>query len=72
MQHGFAACNGVHAAFLVRADYSGTERALERSYDGVFATFSLGLVSSPADEGASPFARLAMEWEIEGGDSHQA
>lgn len=39
MQHGFAARNGILAAFLARAEYTGIERVLERSYGGFFSTF---------------------------------
>ena len=65
MQHGFAARNGVLAAFLARADHTGIERVLERSYGGFFTTFSPGWQSLSADEGGSPFASLGIDWEIE-------
>lgn len=65
MQHGFAARNGVLAAFLARADYTGIERVLERSYGGFFTTFLSDLVSLPTDGRVSPFQSLGMDWELE-------
>ena len=65
MQHGFAARNGVLAAFLARSDYTGIECVLERPYGGFFTTFSSGLALLPADERVSPFESLGMDWELE-------
>lgn len=65
MQHSFAASNGVLAAFLARADYTGIERMLERSYGGFFTVFSSGLASLPADEKVSPFESLGTDCERE-------
>lgn len=61
MQHSFAASNGVLAACLARADYTGIERMLERSYGGFFTVFSSDLASLPADERVSPFESLGTD-----------
>ena len=65
MQHDFAASNGVLAAFTARADYTGIERVLERSYGGFLTVFSSGLASLPADGSVSPFESLGTDWEVE-------
>lgn len=65
MQHGFAARNGIFAVFLVRADYTGIERVLERSYGGFFSTFAPGLSSASAHDVDSAFASFGTDWEIE-------
>lgn len=64
MQHGFAARNGLLAAFLARADYKGIERVLERPYGGFFGTFSPGSKASSPIDTKSVFASLGIEWEI--------
>ena len=63
-QHGFAARNGLLAAFLARADYKGIERVLERPYGGFFGTFSPGSKASSPIDTKSVFASLGIEWEI--------
>ena len=41
MQHGFATRNGLLAANLARADYTGIERVLELSYGGFLVPLML-------------------------------
>jgi 2-methylcitrate dehydratase PrpD len=42
MQHGFAARNGLYAAYLAAAGYTGIKRVFEREYGGYLAVFGEG------------------------------
>lgn len=66
MQHGFAARNGLIAAMLARADYSGIEEVLERPYGGFFSTFTGYGLSQRATAMESVTANLGSQWEING------
>jgi aconitate decarboxylase len=41
MQHGFAARNGLTAAALAAAGYTGIKRVFERRYGGYLPTFGV-------------------------------
>lgn len=65
MQHGFAARNGLTAAFLAQAGYVGIKRVFEREYGGYLKQFSLGNGKSPpylVDEIAAGLGRV---WKTE-------
>ena len=47
MQHGFAARNGLLAAFLARRGYIGIKKVYEREYGGFLKQFSLGNGKEP-------------------------
>ncbi|KAL8718596.1 MAG: hypothetical protein Q9225_004281 [Loekoesia sp. 1 TL-2023] len=64
MQHGFAARNGLIAAMLARADYTGIEEVLERQYGGFFSTFTGYPQPRRATAMESVTAGLGSEWEI--------
>ena len=63
MQHGFAARNGLLAALLARANYTGIEGVLERPYGGFFSTFSPDAPSKPDARFQSAVADLGEKWE---------
>ncbi|KAL9116787.1 MAG: hypothetical protein Q9187_006682 [Circinaria calcarea] len=65
MQHGFASRNGLTAALLSRASYSGIERVLERSYGGFLSTFTQGAKASPPYNADAVSAGLGERWEID-------
>ena len=60
MQHGFAARNGLLAALLARANYTGIERVLELPYGGFFTCFGRQSQSPPPNP---HFSTLGTEWE---------
>lgn len=66
MQHGFASRNGLLAALLARADYTGIERVLELPYGGFYTTFAFGNASVQAIDKEAIFANLGTKWETSG------
>src|SRR5271167_5034015 len=61
MQHGFASRNGLTAAALAAAGYTGIKRVFERQYGGYLATFGQG-----HDTDASAiYAGLGSVWETQ-------
>ena len=64
MQHGFAARNGLLAALLARAGYTGIENVLDLPYGGFLSTFSAGTHSSSETGKESILAGLGSEWEV--------
>lgn len=65
MQHGFAARNGLFAAFMARSGYMGIKQVLERPYGGFLSTFSLGNGRTPAYLPERVVEGLSMTWEID-------
>ena len=65
MQHGYAARNGLTAAFLARAGYTGIERVLEREYGGFFAAFNPESMTEGSKAVESVCEGLGERWEIE-------
>src|SRR5271155_1237447 len=61
MQHGFAARNGLTAAALAGAGYTGIKRVFERRYGGYLATFGQG---HPTDATAI-YKGLGSVWETQ-------
>ena len=64
MQHGFAARNGLVAALLARANYTGIERVFEQAYGGFISTFTGDASSAKFEEAETIFATLGKDWEI--------
>ncbi|KAJ5668361.1 2-methylcitrate dehydratase PrpD [Penicillium maclennaniae] len=65
MQHGFAARNGLFAAFMARSEYVGIKRVLERPYGGFLSTFSLGNGRTPRYRPERVVEGLSSNWEID-------
>ncbi|KAJ5647723.1 2-methylcitrate dehydratase PrpD [Penicillium lividum] len=65
MQHGFAARNGLFAAFMARSEYMGIKKVLERPYGGFLSTFSLGNGRDPAYRPERVVEGLGSTWEID-------
>lgn len=65
MQHGFAARNGLTAAFLAQAGYVGIKRVFEREYGGYLKQFSLGNGKEPAYLVEEISAGLGEVWKTE-------
>jgi aconitate decarboxylase len=61
MQHGFAARNGLTAAALAAAGYTGIKRVFERRYGGYLATFGQGHPTDPS----AIYAGLGSVWETQ-------
>jgi 2-methylcitrate dehydratase PrpD len=61
MQHGFAARNGLLAATLAAARYTGIKRVFEREYGGFLSTFGEGHDPDPEQVAAD----LGERWETE-------
>jgi aconitate decarboxylase len=61
MQHGFAARNGLQAAFLAAAGYTGIKKVFELQHGGFLSVF--GEANSPDLSLIS--AGLGERWEIE-------
>jgi 2-methylcitrate dehydratase PrpD len=59
MQHGFAARNGLLAATLAAAGYTGIKQVFERQYGGFLSTFGEGHDPEPAQI----TAELGQRWE---------
>jgi aconitate decarboxylase len=61
MHHGFSSRNGLYAAFLAKAGFTGIKRVLERPFGGFLSTFGQGQtpdVSQISDT-------LGKEWETD-------
>lgn len=65
MQHGFAARNGLTAAFLAQAGYVGIKRVFEREYGGYLKQFSLGNGKEPPYLVGEIAAGLGQVWKTE-------
>ena len=65
MQHGFAARNGLFAAFMARSNYTGIKRVLERPYGGFLSNFSQGSERSPRYRPDLITNQLGQSWEID-------
>ncbi|KAF7550234.1 hypothetical protein G7Z17_g5840 [Cylindrodendrum hubeiense] len=65
MQHGFAARNGLFAAFMARSGYAGIKQVLERPYGGFLSTFSLGNGRTPAYLPDRVVEGLNVRWELD-------
>ncbi|KAE8353809.1 2-methylcitrate dehydratase PrpD [Aspergillus coremiiformis] len=65
MQHGFAARNGLFAAYMARSGYIGIKQVLERPYGGFLSTFSLGNGLTPAYLPDRVVEGLGTRWEID-------
>src|SRR5271156_4480912 len=61
MQHGFASRNGLTAAALAAAGYTGIKRVFERRYGGYLATFGQG----HATDASAIYAGLGSVWETQ-------
>jgi 2-methylcitrate dehydratase PrpD len=61
MQHGFAARNGLLAATLAAAGYTGIKRVFEREYGGFLSTFGEG----HEPDASQIVADLGHRWETE-------
>ena len=62
MQHGFAARNGLLAVLLARANYTGIEGVLERSYGGFIGLYSGNTSVAQIEEAGRAFANLGTVW----------
>ncbi|KAL4912106.1 immune-responsive protein [Aspergillus aurantiobrunneus] len=65
MQHGFAARNGLFAALMAHAGYSGIKDVLDRPYGGFLSTFSHGNGREPAYVPDRVVRELGAQWEID-------
>ena len=65
MQHGFAARNGLFAAFMANGGYTGIQRVFERSYGGFLSMFSQGCKYEPPYDEAKLVDKLGAKWEME-------
>jgi aconitate decarboxylase len=61
MQHGFAARNGLTAAALAAAGYTGIKRVFEREYGGYLSTFGQGHDT----DATAIYAGLGSTWETQ-------
>jgi 2-methylcitrate dehydratase PrpD len=61
MQHGFAARNGLTAAALAAAGYTGIKRVFERPYGGYLSTFGEGHDT----DATAIYKGLGSEWETQ-------
>ena len=67
MQHGFAARNGLFAAFLAKEGYTGIDQVFERPYGGYLATFGQGSRHDPKYRENELTDELGKDWRgIEG------
>lgn len=62
MQHGFAARNGLFAALITRAGYTGIDQIFERPYGGYLATFGQGSSSDPQTLDTELVDGLGQDW----------
>ncbi|PWY82047.1 2-methylcitrate dehydratase PrpD [Aspergillus heteromorphus CBS 117.55] len=65
MQHGFAARNGLFAAFMARSGYTGIKKVLERPYGGFLSTFSQGNGRTPPYQPERVVEGIDSTWEID-------
>jgi 2-methylcitrate dehydratase PrpD len=61
MHHGFAARNGLYAAYLAAGGYTGIKRVFERDYGGFLSTFGEG----HAPDATQVAQGLGERWETE-------
>lgn len=61
MHHGFASRNGLYAAHLAAAGYTGIKRVFERDYGGFLAVFGEG----HQPDASRIIADLGMNWETQ-------
>ncbi|KAH8660474.1 hypothetical protein BX600DRAFT_57061 [Xylariales sp. PMI_506] len=66
MQHGFAARNGLLAAFLARAGYTGIAGVFEQSYGGYLKQFSAGNGKDPQYLPEELTKGLGTKWQTQG------
>lgn len=66
MQHGFAARNGLFAAFMARSKYVGIKQVLERPYGGFLSNYSLGNHKEPPFQPMKVVEGLGKSWAIDG------
>ncbi|KAG4443784.1 hypothetical protein IFR05_000775 [Cadophora sp. M221] len=66
MQHGFAARNGLLAAFLAKGGYVGINRVYEREYGGFLDMFSKGMEKEPRFLEDEICRELGGVWKTEG------
>lgn len=65
MQHGFAARNGLMAAFLAQGGYTGIKRVFEREYGGFLKQFSSGNGKTPPYLADELTKDLGARWQTE-------
>ena len=63
MQHGFAARNGLLAAFLAKSGYEGIRKVFERPYGGFLSMFSKGNSRTPAYVVEEVTKGLGVTWD---------
>ncbi|KAK5710466.1 hypothetical protein LTR15_012956 [Elasticomyces elasticus] len=66
MQHGFAARNGLLAAFLAQGGYTGIRNVFEQEYGGFLKQFSLGNGKTPQYRPEEISKGLGTVWRTEG------
>lgn len=66
MQHGFAARNGILAAYLARGGYSGIKNVFETPYGGFLSQFSAGNGKEPNSLPDEISIHLGSEWKTLG------
>ena len=67
MQHGFAARNGLFAALMSKANYTGIDQVFERPYGGYLSTFGQGSKHDPPYLEHELVTGLGWDWRgIEG------
>ena len=66
MQHGFAARNGLLAAFLARSGYTGIKRVFEQEYGGFLKQFSSGNGKTPQYLVDEVSRDLGIKWQVDG------
>jgi aconitate decarboxylase len=64
IQHGFAARNGLLAAYMTRAGVRGIKKVFEREHGGFLTVFSLGSKRSPRYKEEEVCAELGSRWEV--------
>ena len=65
MQHGFAARNGLMAAFLAEGGYIGIKKVFEREYGGFLKQFSAGNGKTPAYIPDELTKGLGTQWQTD-------
>ncbi|KAH8892216.1 2-methylcitrate dehydratase PrpD [Thozetella sp. PMI_491] len=66
MQHGFAARNGLLAAFLARGGFTGIKGVFEQEYGGFLQQFSSGNGKSPQYLPKELNRDLGIKWQVDG------
>ncbi|KAH0843474.1 hypothetical protein AYO21_07250 [Fonsecaea monophora] len=65
MQHGFAARNGLFAAFMAKQNYTGIQEVFEVPYGGFLSCFSQGASFEPKSLPQELISGLGSRWELE-------